>query len=248
MPIGDPSDISLNFLQHISVADIILVERIKPLIKVMQDSLHLYCESGYDISSKATIYQYQVENYLEESIAINKILLNEAKNGKKIFIVSDEGNPLFLEPMVSFKDLLRENEINYKVLPGPNSVISAITSGPFNALDFCFGGNYEWISESRKKIIFDSVKKSHIPVVFILRAIGLVEFISELSNTFNEDWVADLGINLTMATEHHINGTLTEILENIRNKPEYWEKEESNKKFIISIFPLNYKKYLGNVD
>lgn len=244
MPIGNPEDISLNVLNHIGEAEFILAERIEPLSRIMSflENSHEYF--NYRISPHATIYQYQVETEKNRIDDINNILLEEAKNGRKIFIISDEGSSLFLEPGSNFKTLLINNDIEYQVLPGPNSVISAIVSGKYNALDFCFGGNYEWISETRKQSIMNSVVTGNIPTVFILRAIGLKEMIEDMSKYFNNKWFADLGINLSMKNEKHVYGNIKEIYDYIVNNKWLWEQENINKKIIITLFPNKYYDYI----
>ena len=245
MPIGNINDISINMINHICEADIILTERLQVLSNLMADLRSVYWKLGlYGISPNATIYQYQVESEKFKFNDINSILINEAKNNKKILVVSDEGNSLFLEPMVIFKDVLLKNNIEYQVLPGPNSVISAVVSGKYNPEDFCFGGNYEWIGESRKKNIINAVIFAKMPVVFILRAIGLREMLQDMLLYFDDNWFVDLGINLSMENEQHFYGNLNETFEYVNVNNWIWQEESQNKKIIITLFPSNYYELL----
>jgi len=237
VPIGNPADISINMINHINEADIILIESHREFSRLITNINALKGWVTADVKPHAIIYPYQLE-YGEDKIKeINEKIIFEIKNNKKVLVVSDEGSSVFLEPMMALKSMLLNLSINFQVIPGPNSVISSFISGTNTFVEFCFGGNFEWISEKRKEEIFSHIKNLKIPTIFILRSIGLKKYILEIKNNLQEDWKIDLGMNLSMETERHIDGSFDKILKFIDENNELWEYEEEYRKIICMVYP-----------
>ena len=244
VPIGNPSDISINMINHINDADIILVESHREFSRLITSLNSLPGFIKPDLKPHAFIYPYQLESGDERIKEINNKIINDIKNNKKVLIVSDEGSSVFLEPMMALKSILLNLNIDFDVLPGPNSVIASFVSGTNTFVEFCFGGNFEWIAEKRKQEIFYNIKDLKIPTIFILRSIGLKQYITEIKNNLGNDWRIDLAMNLTMDTEKHIDGTFDQALQFIDNNLNLWEYEEEYRKIICMVYPFeNVEKY-----
>lgn len=239
VPIGNAADISLNTIDHIMWADFILVESHRQFSRLITEVNALRLHTVADISPEAVIYQYQLESGEQKIDNVNERILQEAINNKKIFIISDEGSSVFLEPMSKLKNIFTEHGIKYSILPGPNSVISAIVSGVHNVNEFYFAGNFPWISENRKRDIFDYINKLRPPTVFILKAVGVPEYIKELSDNFKDGWDIDFALNLSMFNEQHVRGSWGTVINFIENNEHMWTYEDETKKVIVTLFPYN---------
>lgn len=107
------------FYNHIISSDIVAVENLS-LFNAM-------CEKA-NIQLKAMAIQY---NHLSENDKETRYLLDEAKNGKTIVMVSDGGTSALYDPGLYLLNLAIKESIDIIVLPGPNSVIPAILMSGF---------------------------------------------------------------------------------------------------------------------
>lgn len=239
MPIGDPADISLNAIEHINKADIIVVENHRQFSRLISCLNYLPVNYRPNMNPQATIYQYNLESNPERANEVMNEIVKIAGKNVKIFIVSDEGSSVFLEPMSELKSKLMDAGFGYQVLPGPNSVISAVVNGRHNVHEFYFAGNFEHLPNKEKT--FKEVQSLRKPTVFILRAIGLQGFINTISQEFSESWDADFQMNLSMDTETHVYGTFDEIRNFVYTNNSLWDYEEETKKIIITLYPKEYR-------
>ena len=120
-PIGNLEDITLRVLRVLKEVDFIACEDTRVTQKLL---------NRYEINTKLISYhkfsEKEKSNYIVQ-------LLNE---GKSIALVSDAGTPLISDPGIE----LLKHDINVIPLPGPSSVITALSATPRNGTDFVFIG------------------------------------------------------------------------------------------------------------
>jgi 16S rRNA C1402 (ribose-2'-O) methylase RsmI len=243
MPIGNPADISINMIEHINRADVLVIENHRQFAMIVETVNRLKLMTHADISPSAIIYQYQLENGQHHIDYINQRVVQEAETGKKILIISDEGASIFLEPMSQLKEHFDNRGLDYYFIPGPNSVISAVVSGTENVHQFYFGGNYQWVNDEDKQIAFKMINDFKKPVVFILTAQGTPEYVQEILQNINIECLFDFGINLSMEDEFHLEVNDKNIVKDfIQSNPDMWEKDDDKKKCIITIHPRKMEK------
>ena len=134
VPIGDYGDITLRAVEALKSVDFIVCEHEREYIKLMS-MLHLP-QKKYIVSDKK-----------REQSAI-PMILECLRKGEVGGLVSDCGTPLFEDPGYRVLDAIRrENDKTPKKplaeivsLPGPNSIITALTLAPFEIKDFYFAG------------------------------------------------------------------------------------------------------------
>ncbi len=239
VPIGNPADMSINVADHIMEADIILVESHREFSRLITRVNDLTTRFRFDLQPGAVIYQYQLESPPEKVKEVNRILLEEAKRGKKILVVSDEGSSVFLEPGVMFKSEVIMNNLPYQVLAGPNAGISSVTNSKFIIREFMFGQSLPSLSIEERKSLFEKIKLMRIPTVFLLTAVDSKDCIESMIGYFdNDQWSLDYAISLSMKDETHIYGSVSEILEYINNNNEMFLFDNQDKKFAVVIYPL----------
>lgn len=237
LPIGNPADISLNVIEHIMEADVILVESHREFSRLMTRVNELKLRTVVDLQPGAVIYQFQFENDIEKANEVSETLIEASQNGKNVFIVSDEGSSVFLEPAQYFKKSLVERKIPYTVLPGPFSGISAITTSDFFIRQFFFGESLPGISQEQRKEVYSRMTKLGMPTVFLLTAVDARWCISELKEYLGDGWVADFQMSLTMENEKHIYGTFSEIIAYIDKNSHLFQKDDQDKKFSVVLYP-----------
>jgi 16S rRNA C1402 (ribose-2'-O) methylase RsmI len=242
-PIGCPSDMTFRLAEHIKSAQIILIESHREFSRLLTDTFNDSITKIYDIQTFATIYQYDLHSDDNQIDEINRILLEESKH-KRILVLSDEGSSIFLEPASQFKHLLRENNIPFQYIPGPNSVITAVCLSNKIYSDFYFGGSLPPIEGEDRNRLFTMIKNSNLPTVFLLTAVDARSCVQDIKNFFGNDWDGEFLINLTMDTEKIITGTFDDILKYIDENSEYFEKDMPHKKFAMNLLPLRLDRYI----
>lgn len=247
MPIGNPADITLNMIEHINTADYILIESHREFEWTLKLINELNLSTSVKLNPKAKIVQFDLDSSKEE---IDKLIndLIEKSRDKKLLAISDEGSSIFLEPMSMLKTALIQRKLPFQVVPGPNAVISSAVNfgGPFNVVEFYFGSSYPALSNQEKKITFDRIKYLNVETIFLLRAEGMKNYITEMKNELDSNWFADFAINLSMPNETHIMGEFDKILKFIDENKELFEYDRNTKKFAILIFPKNKTNGVGN--
>lgn len=237
LPIGNPADISLNVIEHIMDADIILVESHREFARLITRLNALNLRTRIDLQPGATIYQYQYESDPQKIESVNGILVSEAKSGKNIFVVSDEGCSVFLEPALSLKNRLIHERIRYSVLPGPFSGFSAITNTDFKIRQFLFGESLPAIPKEARIETYHRMRVMATPTVFLLTAVDARWCIQELCKYFPEGWTMDLQMSLTMKNETHTYGSPEEILDYIDRNIRLFASDNQEKKFAVLLYP-----------
>ncbi len=238
MPIGNPMDISVNVLEHIMEADILLIESHREFSRYLTMLNNLNIRTNIDLQPGATIYQYQFESEPGKNDEINKILMHEAtENNKKIFVVSDEGQSVLLEPTQSLKFLLVDSGVPYTVLPGPFSGIQSVVSSKFFVRQFLFGEVLPSINATARVVAYLRAINMAVPTVFLLTADTARWCVEEIKQFFGEKWTADFQMSLTMENEKHVYGNFDEILEYIDANPALFEGADQDRKFAILLYP-----------
>ena len=133
-PIGNLGDITFRALDILKQSDFILCEDTR-ISKILLNK--------YEINTKLIIY-----HKFNEKKNLSKIL-NLLDKGSVISLISDAGTPCISDPgMILTNECIKKN-IKIFPVPGPSSVISAVSISGFSD-QFLF---YGFFPEKRKKII-----------------------------------------------------------------------------------------------
>ncbi len=142
-PIGNLGDISLRAIETLKKSDYILCED----TRVSKNLLVKY-------QIKSNLISYHKFNEKKNSIKIVK-LINE---GSIISLISDAGTPCISDPgAILIKECINNN-IDVIPLPGPSSVISAVSISGFSEKFFFYG----FFPEKNKLILEDMEKLSKL--------------------------------------------------------------------------------------
>lgn len=248
-PIGNPADITLNVFEHLMAADIILVEHFRVFAKLVANVSNLQHSIRLDLDPQATIYSYSLESKPSKAQEVNDKLIQEIKNGKKVFVISDEGASLFLEPMVMLKNSLLAHNIPYQVIPGPAAAMSIITNTEYTVRNFFFGGSLEPMDEYSKNITLSKVKSLGVPAAYMITAPAARPIVEKLQEYFDDTWKIDLSINLSMPSEKHVFGSFKDILTYIDSNSEKFMYDREEDKYAILICPDESKdQSFGNLE
>ncbi len=132
-PIGNLGDISFRAVEVLKAVDVIACEDTRHT-KILLDK--------YNIQTKMIAYHKFNEKNSSEGII--KLL----KEDKAVALVSDAGMPLICDPGNVLINRLKEEKIDYTVLPGANAMLCALVMSGFDTSKFAFFG---FLSEKNKE-------------------------------------------------------------------------------------------------
>lgn len=132
-PIGNLNDISLRAIDTLKSVDIIACEDTRHT-KILLDKFEI----------KTKLIAYHKFNEKASSDGIIKLL----KSGKTVALVSDAGMPLISDPGQILVEKLKQENLNYTVIPGANAMLCALVLSGFDSTKFAFFG---FLSEKNKE-------------------------------------------------------------------------------------------------
>ena len=160
-PIGNLNDISLRSIEILNSSDLIYAEDTRKAQKIFDK---------YKIDKKS----FSFNDHNERSKTKN--IIQEAKAGKIISLISDAGAPLISDPgYILVNECIREN-VQYSVIPGPSSVINSLLLSGFAINKFMFLGFLPRKDSERKK--GESLLGS-TPVVVLSAILGRIPTLDE---------------------------------------------------------------------
>ena len=141
-PIGNLDDISKRLIETLSKVDEIYAEDTRRANKLLT---HL--------GIKKSVHSYFLGN---ENKKINEIV-DLAKEGNSIALISDAGTPLISDPGQDLIKVLIDNNIEIISIPGPSSILVALTLSGFDTDKFEFHGFIPKSGKNRE-MFFTSLK------------------------------------------------------------------------------------------
>ncbi len=124
-PIGNLKDITLRALETLKAADVIFCEDTRHTLKLL---------NAYEIKKPLCAC-----HKFNERAAAEKII-SAAREGKAVAVVSDAGMPVISDPGNVVCRALREEGVDYTVIPGANAALSALVLSALPADGFAFIG------------------------------------------------------------------------------------------------------------
>ena len=124
-PIGNLKDISLRAIETLKNVDVIFCEDTRHSLKLL---------NAYEIKKPLKSCHKFNERESAEKI------INEAREGKQIAIISDAGMPVISDPGNIVCSALKEAGVEYTVVPGANAFLSALILSAFPSEKFAFLG------------------------------------------------------------------------------------------------------------
>tara|TARA_B100001121_G_scaffold279475_1_gene270739 strand:+ start:2562 stop:3422 length:861 start_codon:yes stop_codon:yes gene_type:complete len=153
-PIGNLMDITLNAIEILKNSDLILCEDTRISKKVLE---------RYNINNKSLLAYHK----FSEKKNLSKII-QLLENKKKISIISDAGTPCISDPGNILINECVDRDINIYSIPGPSSVVSAVSISGFSD-KFIFYGFFPEKTKDIKKDL-EILSKLNLTLVFFISA------------------------------------------------------------------------------
>lgn len=163
-PIGNLKDISLRAIEVLNSVDIIACEDTRNSLKLL---------NHYNIHKKLIAYHKFNENNSSDGIIS---LLNEGKN---IAIISDSGMPVISDPGETIIQKLKQEGIEFTIIPGANAGLSALILSGLSANRFTFIG---FLPEDKKEKsnILNQIKYHTETLIFYVAPHDVKKIVKEL--------------------------------------------------------------------
>jgi len=189
-PIGNLKDITLRVIEVLSTVNIIACEDTRKTGLLLEK---------LEIKNKPQLLSYYEEN---EQGRIPQII-NFLKEGKSVALVSNAGTPTISDPGYKLvRECINEN-IPVESIPGPSSVLTALTSSGLPTDKFLFFGFLPKKEGKRKQILESLPKKTTI--IFFESPFRLLKTLKELKELLGD-------INVVICRE------LTKVFEEVRRE------------------------------
>jgi len=194
-PIGNLSDITLRALEVLREVDVILCEDTRHSSRLL---------THYEIKKPLISFHAFNEASKQERIA------EEIRAGKKIALISDAGTPLISDPGESLVKHLAKEGLEVVPIPGPSSVIAALSGSGLPTSSFQFLGFMPRTLTEKNQSIAKSALFEGTTLFFESpeRIIDTVEMIAERG----PEWDLVIAREITKKHEEFLRGKPHEIL------------------------------------
>jgi len=226
-PIGNLQDISKRALSTLSKVDLCAAEDTRKS-KVLLDK--------YNLEKKLISYhKFSEKKKLE-------LLISFLRKGKNIALISDSGTPLISDPGYLLVKKALEEEITVSPIPGPSSLISALSVSGISTDTFTFYGFAPRQIKAKELFIKSLIADKKTSIVFESknRIISFIEKLSELSPDRN----IFLAREMTKIHETFYKGKANQVLKKLILK-----KEQIKGEFVLIIEgnkEINNQLFLSN--
>lgn len=197
-PIGNLDDISKRLIETLSNVDEIYAEDTRRANKLLN---HL--------GIKKSVRSYFLGN---ENKKINEIL-DLAKDGSSIALISDAGTPLVSDPGQELIKSLIDNNIEIISIPGPSSILVALTLSGFDTDKFEFQGFIPKSGKNRE-VFFTSLKSLRNTLICFTSPKRLIKDLNEFINYEIENEIV-ICREMTKKFETIYRGDATSLLSKI---------------------------------
>lgn len=163
VPIGNLKDITLRALENLKNCDLVLCEDSRKTGFLLHH---------FEISKKMVPFHMHNEFQLE------KMVMEQLNQGKHICLVSDAGTPSINDPGASLISSCHKAQITVSALPGPSSVITALSLSGLKYDKFQFLGFFPKKNGERLSLIKEMLQYDGVSIFFespnrILKIIAL---------------------------------------------------------------------------
>lgn len=169
-PIGNLKDFSFRAIETLNECDIILCEDVLHSLKLL---------NNYEIKKKLIPYHKFNEKKEQEKI------IGLLKEGKIVGLISDAGTPIISDPGYELVSRLKQEDIEYTIIPGACAAISALVLSGRNSEQFYFFGFLKGNNKSRIESL-NKIKSVEATLIFYLPAHSVNEDIALLYKVLGE--------------------------------------------------------------
>jgi 16S rRNA (cytidine1402-2'-O)-methyltransferase len=203
-PIGNPKDITLRALDVLKKADIVICEEYRAGSTLLKK---------IGIPEKELI-TFNEHNNEEQLPLITNMLIVEGKN---LALISDCGTPVFADPGQSLIRQAVSLGIPVTPIPGPSSLMAALSILDISLDQFLFGGFLSRKPEVRKREL-ETLRRINMPIILMDTPYRLVSVLESVQDVFGKKCRITLAADLTQKTETIYRDQVSAVIRNLKKK------------------------------
>jgi 16S rRNA (cytidine1402-2'-O)-methyltransferase len=202
-PIGNYRDITLRAIDILSSADIIVCEEYRRGTTLLKK---------IGVEAKEIFELNEHNEQINASDIVNRILKNQ-----NVALISDHGTPGFEDPGHYLIELCVEMGIRVVPIPGPSSLMAALSISNRKLDRFIYGGFLPRDKNQRKNQLL-RLKVSNLPIILLDTPYRLYETLDLVGEIFGQRHIITLACNLTQPDESIYQGELETVRRDLRQK------------------------------
>ena len=202
-PIGNFGDITLRAIETLKNADVVILEERRQGTTLLKK---------LDIAPR-DILALNEHNEETDSLSIIARLIN----GENIALMSDAGTPVFADPGAYLIRQAIEMGIQVIPIPGPSSLMAALSVLNFKLERFVFGGFLSRVPDQRRQEL-TQLRGLHMPVVLLDAPYRLTALLEDVGKIFGKNRQVTLAYDLTLPGETIFRGTAIDVQRQTANR------------------------------
>ena len=147
---------------------------------------------------------------------ISRRLLDRLLAGERIALVSDAGTPLISDPGFVLVRAARQAGVRVVPVPGPSALVAALSVSGLPTDRFLFEGFLPPRQAARRQRL-QALRGSEVTLVFYESSHRILDSLADMADCIGAARHAVIARELTKTFETLVEGTLTELLERLRN-------------------------------
>ena len=222
-PIGNRGDITIRTLEILKECDLIVSEDTRVARKLL--SMYQISLDGRNLVS----YSDNSNSYARRKI------VESIHNSKSVALISDAGSPLISDPGYKLVCEVISSGADVHSIPGPSSVISALSLSGLPCDKFYFHG---FLSSREKKILeeLERLRDYSCTAIVFESSRRLIKTLKYIGRTFGQKHLVSVCREMTKKFEEIRRGTVVELLE------EFDSREKVKGEVVLVIGPKTFHK------
>ena len=203
-PIGNPGDITLRALEVLQQVNIILCEE-------MREGTSLLKKLGIPVKEIIALNEHNETEKVPE--LVQRVLVS----GETLALISDCGTPVFSDPGSFLIQQASDMGIPVVPVPGPSSLMAALSVLDFKPEKFIFAGFLSRIPEERKRELM-RYRSLRMPVVLMDTPYRLFAMLQDVASTFGKGHQVTVAADLTQPREKIYRGPVSEVIQQVAER------------------------------
>ncbi|MCX8026053.1 MAG: 16S rRNA (cytidine(1402)-2'-O)-methyltransferase [Thermanaerothrix sp.] len=200
-PLGNPKDITLRAIEILSRVDGIICEDVRNAKRLLHQ-LNL---------PEKPLHLLNEHNEIQQT----PFLVDQLKSGKHLALISDCGTPVFSDPGAFLIHQAITTGMVVKPIPGPSSLMAALSVLDTHLEQFVFGGFLPRKPEERRQAL-KRLKAIGLPIVLMDTPYRLMALLQEVAQVFGDQIPITLALDLTLPQETILRGTVSTIINTLK--------------------------------
>lgn len=195
-PIGNLADVGLRALAVLAEADIVYAEDTRHTKRLLD---------RYGLRARLASYHDHNKDKVVPAI------VERLQAGEKVAVVSDAGMPCISDPGFTLVRALGEAQLEWTVVPGPSSTLSALVLAGFSPDRFLYLGYAPRKKGQRRTFLENALEEQG--TVIILESCHRIRSTLEILAEVDGERMAAVAREITKMHEETLRGTAPELLE-----------------------------------